>query len=370
MRAMILAAGLGTRLRPLTGLVPKPMVPVANRPVLEHLLRLLRRHGITEVAVNLHWFPQVVTGYVGDGDWLGMRVRWSFEPSLLGTAGGIKQVEDFLTAERGEPFLVLLGDILTAVDLGDLVRAHRRSGALVTMAVREVDDPARYGVLLVDGDRRVTGFRAGQPWGPRPWWSNCGVYVLDPAVLGRIPKGPYHLGDQVLSSLYAQRGAVFAHPTTAPWSDVGSLSEYRAANWQALTEGGWGEMPGRQARAGIWLGEHSWVADTATLQPPILVGARCRVESDARLVGPVVLGDDSLVESGAAVDGTVTWNAVLVGREASVTDAVIGGHTHVRPGSVVRGATIGERCVIGEGSMIGPVCVGPGSVVPAAGRLT
>ncbi len=139
MRAMILAAGLGTRLRPLTELLPKPMLPIANRPVLEHLLRLLRRHGVTQVVINLHWLADAVRGYFGDGRWLGMELTWSFEPTLLGTAGGIKQAEAFL--QEGT-FLVLLGDVLTDIDLTAMVADHHRTGALATLAAREVDEPA------------------------------------------------------------------------------------------------------------------------------------------------------------------------------------------------------------------------------------
>src|SRR5665647_958201 len=152
MRVMVMAAGRGTRLRPVTDLLPKPMAPVANRPVLYHILRLLKRHGFGEVVLNLHHMPEVITEYLGDGSVVGLDVHYSHEPELLGTSGGVKKNEEFLGAGT---FLVMSGDALTDIDLTGLIAAHKRNGSIATLAVKEMEDPSLYGVVITDDDGRV-----------------------------------------------------------------------------------------------------------------------------------------------------------------------------------------------------------------------
>ncbi len=187
MRVMVMAAGKGTRLRPVTDFLPKPMAPVANRPVLYHILRLLRRHGFSEVVLNLHHLPEVITDYLGDGSASGCDIRYSYEPELLGTAGGVKKNEDFLGAGT---FLVMSGDALTDIDLTGLVAAHRRNGSIATLAVKEVADPSLYGVVVTDDDDRVVGFQEKPTREEaRSHLCNCGIYVFEPEILSLIPAG-------------------------------------------------------------------------------------------------------------------------------------------------------------------------------------
>ena len=198
MKAMVMAAGLGTRLRPLTDFLPKPMVPIANRPVLHHLLNLLARHDIREVGVNIHVFPDLIKRYFGDGSALGMSIRWSEEPTLLGTAGGTKQLEDFWGRET---ILITSGDGLHDVDVTALLGHHVRTGGLATLAVKPVDDPSSYGVVILDRDTRVRGFQEKPSRDEaKSDLANCGVYVIEPELLDRVPPDTFFTAKAMYST--------------------------------------------------------------------------------------------------------------------------------------------------------------------------
>lgn len=352
MRAMIMAAGLGTRLKPLTGLIPKPMVPIANRPALYHILRLLARHGITEVVVNLHHLPHSVTGYFGDGAWLGVDLHYAFEEQLLGTAGGVKNNQDFL---GGGTFLVLSGDALTDVDLAGLIAAHRASGGIATLAVAEVDDPSQYGVVVVDEEARVRGFQEKPSREEaRSNLCNCGMYVFEPQIFERIPAGQfYDFGTMVLPELLRDGLAFHTHTAEGYWNDVGSLGEYRRGNFDALAGAVSVERSAEEVRPGVWVGARTVLGGDIELRPPVLIGADCRIEEAAVLDGPVVLGDGSVVGRGAQVRHSILWSGVSVGAAAVVSDSIVAGSVQVGNGACLDGAVVGERAVVPAGSDIG-----------------
>jgi NDP-sugar pyrophosphorylase family protein len=226
-RAMILAAGEGTRLGVLTATVPKPMLPVAGRPVLEHLLDLLRRHGIIEVAVNLHYLPQAITSRLGNGRTAGVRIAYSYERELLGSAGALKKLECFFS----ETFLVLYGDVLTDLDLTALRMFHRKRGAALTMALHRPDDPTRCGMAEIDERGRVLRFREKPPaedvFSP---WASAGVFVVEPEVLRFIPPGRYFdLAADLFPLLLEESVALYGYPSDAHVLDIGSPERYRQA---------------------------------------------------------------------------------------------------------------------------------------------
>ena len=226
-RAMILAAGEGTRLRPLTTTVPKPMLPLADRPLLEHLLDLLRRHGVREVAINLHHLPQVVPAYFGDGHRFGVRIIYSYEERLLGSAGAIKKLESFFD----ETFLVLYGDVLTDLDLSALQAFHSACGATATMTLYQPPDLTRCGVAEIDPQGRLCRFREKPPpdevCSP---WANAGIYVMEPAVQRFIPAGqPFDFAADLFPLLLERGLPVYGYPTDAHVLDIGSAERYRQA---------------------------------------------------------------------------------------------------------------------------------------------
>ncbi len=323
MRVMIMAAGKGTRLRPLTDLLPKPMVPVVNRPALYHILRLLHGHGFREAVINLHHMPSVITDYFGDGIWMDMRLTYSFEPELLGTAGGVKNNEGFL---GDDTFLVMSGDALTDIDLTGLVAAHRRHGSIATLAVKEVSDPSLYGVVVTDDDDKVVGFQEKPTREEaRSRMCNCGIYVFEPEILSHIP--PYQFDDfgrRVFPDLLRQRVPCHAHSVTGYWSDVGNLGEYVRGNADALEGLVEIEIPGDQIRPGVWVEADATVAQTARIEPPVAIGRGAALGEDVVVEGPTVIGDGSVLEAGAHVARSLVLPGSLLPARSLLIDGVVG----------------------------------------------
>jgi NDP-sugar pyrophosphorylase family protein len=325
MRVMIMAAGKGTRLRPITDSVPKPMAPVVNRPALHHILRLLSRHGLRQVVINLHHLPDAIVSYVGDGSWLGMEITYSHEPKLLGTSGGVKNNEGFL---GGGTFLVMSGDALTDIDLTGLIAAHRRNGSIATLAVKEVADPSLYGVLVLDDDQRVMGFQEKPSLAEaRSRLCNCGIYVLEPEIFEYIPAGRFDdFGSRLLPDLLAAGIPFHAEPIDAYWSDVGSLTEYFRGNADALLGRVEVEKPGTEIRPGIWIGASADIAGSARLEPPLVIGRDCVIGENAAVEGPAVIGSGSHLG-----DGCHVFRAVILPR------------SQVPEGSVAAGGVLGHK---------------------------
>lgn len=318
-----MAAGLGTRLRPLTDFLPKPMLPIANRPVLHHLLNLLERHDIREVGINLHWFPELIQSYFGDGSALGIEIRWSHEPELLGTAGGTKRLRDFW---GDETILVTSGDGLHNVDVTALLGHHRRTGALATLAVKPVDDPSAYGVVILDRDTRVRGFQEKPRRDEaRSDLANCGIYVIEPELLDRIPAGQLvDFGEHVWPSLVAAAEPIYAYTTTAYWNDVGDLNALRNTALDAVAGHVFVEIPGEEIMPGVWAEEGCRIDASAQLEGPVVLGRNVVIEEGARIRGPAGLGADSVVGRRAALRGAALLPGSVVPNDGLAIAGIFG----------------------------------------------
>ena len=323
MKAMIMAAGKGTRLRPLTDILPKPMVPVVNRPALHHILRLLYRHGFREVVINLHHMPSVITDYFGDGTWMDMSLTYSFEPDLLGTAGGVKNNEGFL---GDGTFLVMSGDALTDIDLTGLVAAHRRYGSIATLAVKEVSDPSLYGVVVTDDDDKVVGFQEKPTREEaRSRLCNCGIYVFEPEIFSHIPPAQFDdFGRRVFPDLLRQRIPFHAHSVGGYWSDVGNLGEYVRGNADALEGLVEIEIPGDQIRPGVWLETGVTMAQTVRIEPPVAIGRGAVLGDEVVVEGPTVIGEGCVLEDGAHVARSLVLPGSLLPERSLLVDGVVG----------------------------------------------
>jgi NDP-sugar pyrophosphorylase family protein len=353
-KAMIMAAGLGTRLLPLTELTAKPMVPILNRPVMEHILRLLVRHGVREVAVNLHYHPEVIRQYFGDGSRYGVEMHYRAERDLLGTAGGVGSFREFL---GDDAFLVISGDALTDIDLTAFARAHTQTGGIGTMAVMNVDDPSRYGVVVPDDRGRVVGFQE------KPsrevalsHLCNCGIYAFDPRVFEYIPADRFvDFAQHVFPALLAADESLHAWHLDGYWNDVGNIEQYRIGNFDALTGRVRVQMPGRQLAPGIFVGDGSEIDGSASLMPPMLIGDRCRIGADASLHGPLIIGDDCLIEDGAVLDGVIHWDGASTGQSVLSIGGILGRGVKVHHNAVVcEGAVVGDGASIAAHAIVSP----------------
>ena len=290
-----MAAGLGTRLRPITWEIPKPIVPVCNRPIAAHLVQLLAGHGVDEVIANLHWFPETVQACVGDGSEFGVEVSYRFEEELLGTAGGVRGVSDFLTGADDDVFIVLAGDALTDVDLTELVAAHRAHGGVATLAVKQVADVSQYGVVVTDAEDRIQGFQEKpDPAEALSDLVNCMVYVFSAELFDYFPApDPLDFANDVFPALLEHDVPFHVHRIDGYWNDIGTLPEYINGNIDALTG-----AVGFDAVGELHQGE-SILDGEVELEGPVLIGADVQIGAGANLVGPLVIGAGSRIGPGA-----------------------------------------------------------------------
>jgi mannose-1-phosphate guanylyltransferase len=322
MRAMVLAAGLGTRLRPITYEMPKPMVPVANRPIMEHILDLLRRHDVTEIVANLSHLPEQIRERFGDGSGHGVSVEWSFEEQLLGTAGGVRNVSEFFGEQR---FLVMAADALTDIDLTALREAHEANDGIATLAVKRVPDTRQYGVVVAGGDGRVQGFQEKpDPAEALSDLANCMIYVLEPAIFDYFPdRQEVDFALDVFPELLDHDVPFYVHPIDAYWNDVGSLDEFRQGNFDAISGAVTVEHGSSEIADGVFAGDGTSLPGDVELAPPVLIGAGCEIGAGARLDGPLVIGDGCDIGAGSGLGECVLLAGVSVPAGTDLIGAIV-----------------------------------------------
>ena len=317
MRAMVLAAGLGTRLRPLTYEITKPMVPVLDRPVMEHILDLLARHGFEEVIANLHYFPESIKEYFGE------RLSYRFEEQLLGTAGGVRACKDFFGEE---PFLVISGDALTDIDLTALAARHRESGGIATLSVKQVADTREYGVVLHDRDGRITGFQEKPaPEEALSDLGNCGIYVFSPEIFDYFPDRPFaDWAQDVFPALLENDVPFHIHEVGEYWNDVGSLGELRQGTFDALEGELRLEIRGEEIAPGVTVAGGSTLPEDAEIEGPVWIGGDVRIGRGVRLTGPVALGDGAAVGDGAQLRSSIVFPGTQIAADSILIGAIAG----------------------------------------------
>jgi mannose-1-phosphate guanylyltransferase len=331
MRAMVLAAGLGTRLRPITFDMPKPMVPVLNRPVMGHILRLLGRHDFEETIANLHWFPELIEAHFGDGSDCGVKLSYSREEALLGTSGGVRNVADFL----GESFLVISGDALTDLDLTAMREFHEGHDGIATLATKRVVDTKQFGVAITDSDGRIGGFQEKpDPSEALSDLANCGIYMFRREIFdffpapgtskAASPEDPDGFADwamDVFPKLLESDVPFYSHEIDAYWNDIGNLRELREGNFDALT----GAV--RVDRVGEMVDGFRSGAPTPVegdLTGPVLLGPDCELGDDVRIDGPAVIGDRAKIGAGSRLRDVIVLPGAVVPEKSVVIGAILG----------------------------------------------
>jgi len=371
MKAVIMAGGEGTRLRPLTSLRPKPMVPIVNRPIMEHILGLCHWHGLTEVVATLQFMPQVIEDYFGDGEEWGMSIDYALEDSPLGTAGSVKNAEEALKAET---FVVVSGDSLTDIDLSELVDFHRAKGGAVTIALKRVPDPLEFGVVITDDDGRIERFLEKPTWGQVfSDTINTGIYVIEPWVLDLIPpKKSFDFSADLFPLLMERGHALYGYIAEGYWCDVGSLSTYIQAHMDILDGKVGVYVPGVKAANEVWVGEGAVIDPGARIGNHVVIGANAKIRAGAEVGDYAVIGEGCLVGFDAKVQHSIVWSDSFIGAGSIVRGSVIGRRADIRARAVIEpGAVVGDESMVGHGAVIGnDVAIYPFKRIDAGATVT
>ncbi|MGA8576877.1 MAG: NDP-sugar synthase [Candidatus Cybelea sp.] len=332
---MILAGGLSTRLYPLTKLVPKPLVPVAGVPNAAHLLHYLKAYGFDEIAINTHYLADAIVATLGDGSRFGVKLHYSYEPELLGSAGGVKKIQSFFD---DEPFLVIGCDEVTDMRLDRLFDFHRDRNAIATIGLVECNEVDQYGVVLLDERGKIVGFQEKPKKGTElSKLANTGVYAFSPAIFDHIPANEfYDFGNQVFPALQ-RAGAPFYgfEARGAYWADIGTPSEYRRASYDVVR--GVMRIPQTTPNG---IDPSARLAGDVCVEGPVRVGPGVILAQGVRIVGPSILDAGVRVESGARLERAICWQGATIGARAELCDAVVGNGYVVEPSSVITNALV------------------------------
>jgi mannose-1-phosphate guanylyltransferase/phosphomannomutase len=371
MKAVVMAGGEGSRLRPLTSRRPKPLAPIANKPVMHHIIDLLRRHGITEVVGTLHYLADEIESFFGDGSELGVSLRYVVEDTPLGTAGAVKLAEEFL---KDDTVLIVSGDALTDIDLTALLAFHREKKSVATITLQRVENPLEFGVVVTDAEARVTRFLEKPSWGEVfSDTINTGIYVLEPEFLNYMERGKsYDFSKDLFPQMLAEGKPLFGYVTADYWTDIGNLQQYQQANVDAVSGAVRVELAGREIRPGIWVGENSRIDPSATLIAPLVIGANVSIDREAVIGAHSVIGDSSIVGAGARIDRSVIWESAYIGEGATIDSCTIADRNIIRERvQIGEGAVIGSRCTIGADAIVQPhVKMWPDKSVAAGGVVS
>ncbi|MDB9527778.1 mannose-1-phosphate guanyltransferase [Oscillatoria sp. CS-180] len=371
MRAVLMAGGSGTRLRPLTCDLPKPMVPILNRPIAEHIINLLKRNGVKEVIATLYYLPDVMRDYFQDGSEFGVRMTYAVEEDQpLGTAGCVKNIDELLD----DTFMVISGDGVTDFDLTEAIRFHKEKGSKATLVLTHVPNPVEFGVVIIDGENRIQRFLE------KPSTSeifsdtvNTGTYILEPEVLDYLPANQETDFSKDLFPLLLEKGEpIYGYVAEGYWCDVGHLDAYREAQYDALdsrvhmTLGYY-----KEESSGLWVGQNTEIDPTARIKPPVMIGNNCRIGARVKIRPGTIIGDNVTIGNDAQLERAIVWNGAIIGEEAYLQACVISRGTRVdRRSHVLEGAVIGALSTVGEEAQISPkVRVWPNKQIESGATL-
>ncbi len=373
MKAVIMAGGFGTRMRPLTINLPKPMIPMVNRPIMEIIVDLLKKHKLTDLISVVFYQPEVITEYFRDGTEFGVKMQYKAAESDLGTAGSVKNCQDMIENKR---FVVISGDVLTDFDLSEAIAFHEKNKAQATMILTRVENPLAFGVVITGADGKIQRFLEKPTWGEVfSDTVNTGIYILEPEVLDLIPEKEEFDFSKNLFPLMLQKGMpLYGYVAQGYWADIGNLDQYRLAHQDVFAGKVDVRIQGsRLNRVGkeIWAGEKSTIDPTAQLTGTVVVGRECHVGKHAKITNSV-LGDGCQVGEGAVLTNAILWRNVAIESGAQVRECVIASGTDVHEkANIFEGVIVSDNCTIGKEAVIkAGVKVWPNKVVEDGAQLS
>ena len=371
MKAVVMAGGEGTRLRPLTSSRPKPLVPVLNKPCMQHTIELLKRYGITDIVVTLYYLADEIEGYFGDGSELGVNLIYTVEDTPLGTAGSVKKAEEYL---KDDTFIIVSGDALTDLDVDKALAFHREKQSVATLILQHVDNPLEFGVVITDDGGRVRRFLEKPSWGEVfSDTVNTGMYILEPSIFEYMQHDKnYDWSQDIFPQILAEEKPMFGYVLGEYWTDVGSLQQYRQAQYEML--GGMTKLPieGRREGGDIWIGTGTEIDPNARIIGPVCIGKNCRIKANAHIGPDTVIGDNCLIEEGATLQRAIVWDSNYIGARSRLTGCTVCFRCTIKEDvDVQEGAVVGDRCHIEAGSTIRPLIkLWPDKIIEAGSVVT
>jgi len=353
MKAIIMAGGEGSRLRPLTCDLPKPMVPVMNVPIMEHIINLLKNHGITEIGVTLMYLPQKIKDYFGNGSHFGVNLHYFTEDIPLGTAGSVKNAGDFLD----DTFIVISGDSLTDMDITKAIEFHREKKSKATIVLTRVDVPLEYGVVITDKKGAITGFLE------KPSWSevfsdtvNTGTYILEPEIMDYLEYGKKtDFSQDLFPLLLDKKEPMYGYIMSDYWCDIGDLQAYLQAHYDALEGKVKINTNLTELKKGVWVGSGTIIDSQAVLNAPCVIGDNCRIGSSAVIDSYSVLGSNNVIEDEATVKRSVLWSGNYIEYGSEIRGAILCNKINLKHYvRVFENAVVGDNCIINERAIIKP----------------
>lgn len=344
LKAVILVGGPGTRLQPLTDDRPKSVMPVLNKPFMEYTFAYLKKYGIEDIILTLNYLPDVIREYLGDGSRYGVRLIYCYEKEPMGTAGAIKNVEEYLD----DTFITLNGDVFTDLDLNDMLSLHRNKKATATISLQWVNDPSAFGVVETDDNRRVKRFIEKPPLAEATTnWINAGIYVLEPEVIKYIPENTHYMVERGLfPALLDMDAPVYGYPFRGYWLDMGTPDTYFSLNRDLLSENTMSPFTAAAGMLHVQYGVDCDIHSSARISAPVLIGNKCLIGRNVTITGPAVIGNDCTVENGATVVDSLLWNNVRIGAGTALKHCIIGSNVSIGAEQQIKDSIVTSKATI------------------------
>ncbi len=322
MKAFILAAGAGTRLRPLTFELPKPMIPLVNKPVLEHTIDNLKRHNVSSIMMNLHTMPELITNYFGNGKNFGVEISYSKEETLLGTAGGLKKCNNFFDST----FAVISGDGLSDVDITSAVEFHKKKKSLATMVLKKVETKFSYGITLTNRFNKIVDFVEKPSWGDVfSDTVNTGIYIFEPEIFKYIPDGFYDFGKDLWPKLLKLNKPIYAYIMNGHWTDIGNIDEYKNGTRDILEGKIIVKINGKKIKnTEVIMDTGSEFDKTVKFIGKSVIGKNCKIVKNVVIDNGTVIGDNVKIQNDAIIKDSIIWNNTVIGKKARLCSSIIG----------------------------------------------
>ncbi|SHJ68505.1 mannose-1-phosphate guanylyltransferase / phosphomannomutase [Geosporobacter subterraneus DSM 17957] len=353
MKAIIMAGGKGTRLKPMTCNLPKPMVPILNKPVMEYSIELLKKYGITDIGVTLAYMPTCIIDYFGNGERWEVNLHHFIEETPMGTGGSVKNAEPFID----DTLIIISGDALTDINLQKAVDFHQRKNSKATLVLKDEETPIDYGVVITSKEGKIIRFLEKPSWGEVfSNTINTGIYILEPEVLDYYNRGDiFDFSKDLFPKLLRDQVPLFGYIMEEYWCDVGDLRSYRQTHCDILQGNVKLPLKSKEVMKGIWIGEGTEIGEGISLQPPVYIGSNCIIKNNVGLIGPTIIGENCSIGEGATIKRSILWDHVNIDKNTSLRGAVLCNQTTVKSGAeILENVVVGEATLISSGALIKP----------------